>query len=328
MGTALAGERFMTVGENGYITAEDVKFLQDQVYKNGLQTKAELNSLLGLAERAPDGDIEWLEFFGETSADYYLREELSHDYITERSYNDLHAQVTRYSHTVTPLVLSMLIKLVAKSSAAPPVMKDFIIDQIRLAIQARGMDPAITANDVALIRGFLIATDDGTNSMITQKEACFLFDLNDMTICRANDASWSEIFVKAITSHIMGCVGYVAANREVALQTWDWVSHKDVNVTVFFHRMISGGVSALREAYVPVSNEVSQPVNIYEKISDNRANNAEIMLDEEEKRLSLLADRLGRDGFMDDNERAVISCVQEFEVDLPPVLQNLIAPAA
>ena len=94
-------DRFASVGQDGYVTAEDVLFLRKNVYQNNQLDQTEINSLLALAERAPEGDVEWSEFFGEASADYYFREELPHDFITERAFDGyiirLHA-IAKQSH--------------------------------------------------------------------------------------------------------------------------------------------------------------------------------------------------------------------------------------
>ncbi len=327
MDNILMGERFMTVGESGYVTSDDVLFLRQQVYKDGIVSKTELNSLLGLAERAPEGDLEWAEFFGEVAADYYFREELPHDYITESAFIDLKSHLTRYGETVTPLMLSMVIMLVSKSTASPPAMSEFIIEQIRSAIQERHEDPVITAQDVVLIRNFLFASGGDGNVMITRAEATLLFDLNDMTICSDNHVSWSELFVKAIANHIMGYIGYVAPSREEALAQWEWMQDTNINIAGFFKRMVSGSLSTLQNIYSPSDNQNDKATdNTFDKILKSRLSHTEGSASPQDA--SWLTDRIGRDGIMDDNERAVIAYIRDLSTDLPTTLQALLEPAA
>lgn len=329
MSKVLTSERFMDVGQDGYVTADDVLVLRDTVYRDGITSKQELNSLLGLAERAPDGDIEWAEFFGEAAADYYLREEIPHDYITERTFNDLHAEVTRYGDTVTPLVLSMMIKLVRGATATPPGMSAFITDQLRAMIDQRAGEPAITQNDTALIRSFLYATGSDGNIAITRKEAGFLFDLNDMALCSANHASWSDLFIKAIASHVMGHIGYVAPSRKEALAQWHWVSDTEVNIAGFFQRMVADGLAPLRDLYAHANDAMRAPSeNTYEQILKTREQMASDAAGVTDHEADWLAERIGRDGIMDDNERAVIAYMRALDMVLPETLQALVEHAA
>ena len=140
----MSDEKFLNIGSDGYVSAEDVLYLRQLILGDGVIEEQEMHHLLALAERAPDGDVAWPEFFGEVIADFYLQQEMGRDYITERNFTELRHQVTRYSETVTPLVLSMLIKLVQKATASPPSMSTFIADQIRRIITERAVDPVIS----------------------------------------------------------------------------------------------------------------------------------------------------------------------------------------
>ncbi len=328
-------DRFASVGQDGYVTAEDVLFLRKNVYQNHELDQAEINSLLALAERAPEGDVEWPEFFGEASADYYFREELPHDFITERAFEELHNQVTRYSETVTPLVLSMLVKLIDRATATPPKMKTFIQQQIKAIIMARPGEPVISKIDVSNIRRFMFAIGSDENIAISRSEAEFLFSLNDLTICGQNDPAWSELFIKAITNHLMAHIGYSAPSREEALQQWNWVQEHDVNVGNFFQRMVSGGLSAIREVYAPTQNASPDAEkshfgegSLHEKILKKREEQARIAEEVTSHEGDWLATRIGRDGIFDDNERALVAYMRSLDAILPPALQKLIDEAA
>ncbi|MEO0851384.1 MAG: hypothetical protein AAFY04_08255, partial [Pseudomonadota bacterium] len=52
-----------TIGNNGFVSAADVLVLREQIFADGIVSRAEIGALLALAERAPDGDPEWADYF-------------------------------------------------------------------------------------------------------------------------------------------------------------------------------------------------------------------------------------------------------------------------
>jgi hypothetical protein len=68
-------------------------------------------------------------------------------------------------------------------------------DELKKKILADGV---IDAEEVELLRKELYA--DG---IIDREEADFLFELNDATSGKANDPSWKDLFVEAISSHVL-----------------------------------------------------------------------------------------------------------------------------
>ncbi len=331
--------QFAKVGANGFVSKKDVIFLRRDIFSDGVLSREELSKLLSLGERAPDGDPEWVDFFGEAAADFYLREEVPHDYITERDFIDLKGEVTRYAPTVTPLVLSMLIKLLSKATATPPDFQKFVSEQIKRNILDRSDDPVISKNDVNQVRNFLYAMGSDENIAISQKEAEFLFDLNDGTICTQNDLGWSELFVKAVAHHLMGHIGYIAPSREEALRQWHWVNDQSINISGFFKRMIAGGLSSMRQLYQEDSSNddklneddenalQASEANVFDRVAQTRGKNKPSRAYLEADEIEWLADRIGRDGILDSNERALVEYMRTVEDNLPEPLQKLIVPA-
>ena len=313
-------------GQNGFVSASDVRTLRQSVFKDQIVSHDELAALLALAERAPDGDPEWRTFFAEATADFYLREEVPHGYLTEAEWRDLNHQVTRYSNTVTPLVLGMLVKLVALAKVTPPQMSDFIGDQFRRMVKARGETASITKADADLLRDFIFAIGGDENVAVSRREAELLFDLNDLTLSVENDPAWSDLFVKAIANHLMCHIGYQPVDRDTAMRQWDWVSDHSVDVGGFFKRMLSGGTAAIRNAYAKVPE--GEATTTYEHLLRTRAFQSDRTEEVCDHEADWLADRIARDGVTDDNERALIAYMLELEDELPDRLRGLLASAA
>lgn len=305
------------VGANGYVTNDDVMFLRRNVFKDGIVSGGEVDAVFALAERAPKGDPAWPMFFEEAVADFYLREEEPHGYLTAEEFATLKARVTRDGRKASAIELRLLLKLLETATETPPAMSDFIADQLKAAIAARGSDASVTKEDTALISRFVFASGGAGNVAVTKKEAEFLFDISDATHGVGNDPAFTEFFVKAIANHLMAHIGYTPPSREEAVRRQAYFEDQSVNVGGFFKRMISGGLSGLKEEKSPqaLRNEQRERDAAFaEKVTPVEAD--------------WVADRIGRDGVLHASERALVAYMRELGAELPPKLKALIDRAA
>jgi hypothetical protein len=307
------------VGARGYVTKEDVSFLRRNVFQDGIVSQSELDAVFALAERAPKGDAEWPMFFEEAVADYYLREEDPHGYLTDQEFATLKARVTRDGRKASEIELRLLLKLLETATATPAAMTDFVAEQLKLAILDRGPDASVTANDTVLLRRFIFANGGDGNVRVTKREAELLFDISDATHGVGNDAVWTEFFVKAIANHLMSHFTYDAPSRDEALRRQAFFSDQSANVNVggFFKRMIAGGLSGLKEeksAQALRNEQRDRDIAVAEKVTPVEAD--------------WLADRIGRDGTFHASERALIDYMRDLGAELPPKLKALIDRAA
>jgi hypothetical protein len=310
-----------SVGADGHVSADDVIFLRKNVFADGVVSRAELAALFALAEKAPQGDKEWPDYFAEAAADFFLREEEPNGYLTENEFEDIEAFVTRDGAKASAIELGLLVTLMEKATATPPAMADFTADQFRRMIAARKGGPRISHADADLLRRYLYASAGDGSIAITRDEAELLFDLHEMTASADNDPSWSDLFIKAVAAHLMAHVGYRPLPREEALRLHDWVKDQTVNPAGFFGRMFSGGLSGIREAY-------GQRQSAAGRKNDEDAIAAAIAERVTAQEADWLADRIGSNGKFDDVEKALLHYMQGLGADLPPKLSALVAKAA
>ncbi len=310
---------FTALGADGYVCAEDVLFLRRNVFPDGVVDRAELTGVIALGERAPDGDPEWLTFFAEVCADFFLREEEPQGYITEGDFVALKALFTRDGAKASALELGVLVTLLEKALAAPSAMTDFVADQIRAVIGDKA-DPVVNQYEASLIRRFLYASAGAGTIGITREEAELLFDIHDLTAQADNDPAWCDLFIKAVAAHLMQHVGYKPLPREEALRLHEWANDHSVNPGRFFQRMFEGGLSAVRDSYGRKSTWAKRnedddiAMAIAEQVTAREAD--------------WLADRIARNGVVDPAEKALVSYMKELEADLPPKLQALVKQSA
>ncbi|MCB2112397.1 MAG: hypothetical protein KDD85_02480 [Parvularculaceae bacterium] len=310
-----------SVGADGYVSADDVVFLRRNVFADGVVSRAELAALFALAEKAPQGDREWPEYFAEAAADFFLREEEPQGYLTDQEFEHLEAFVTRDAKKASSIELSLLVSLMEKATATPPAMAEFVADQFRRLVRDRKGGARVSRDDAQLLRRYLYASAGDGSVAVTRAEAELLFDLHEMTYAADNDPAWSDLFIKAVAAHLMAHVGYRPLPREEALRLHDWVKDQSVDPAGFFGRMISGGLAGIRDAY-------GQKQSLSAKKNADDAIAAAIAEQVTAQEADWLADRIGRNGKLDEIESALVRYMRDLGADLPPKLAALVAKAA
>ena len=318
--------RTAAVGADGYVTADEVIFLRRSVFADGIVSPEELDALFDLGDRAPDGDPEWRQFFAEAAADFYLREEEPQGYLTTEEFDSLKARVTRDGHAST-LEIGVMVKLMETAIKTPPQMSGFVGEQIKASVLGKPGGAAVDKPDVALIRRFLFAAGGDGNVAVTRAEAELLLDINDAVHDAGSCPAWTELFVQGIVNHLMAHLGYDAPSREEAFRRDAWVRDHSVNVGGMFKRMASASAGAYRDAFKSVFKN-ARANETYKAYNEHR--DAEIVAAGKvtPQEAGWLADRIGRDGAFDENERRLIERMRELENDLPDGLKALLTRAA
>ncbi len=308
--------RIAAIGADGFVSADEVLFLRSKVFANGVVEPAELDALFALGDRAQNGDPEWFQFFAEAAADFYLREEEPHGYLTPEEFQSLRARVTRNGHA-NALEIALMVKLMETADRTPPEMAAFVGEQIKEMILDKPEGPVVSKQDAVMIRRYLFAAGGDGNVAVTRREAELLFDINDATENARNNPAWTELFVQGVVNHLMAHLGYKAPSREEAFRRNAWAKDQSMNVGGFFKKMIAGGLSGFRatESVTAAHNEQRE---------------AEIAQAEQltKAEADWLATRIGKDGGFDVNERRLIERLRELEKELPEGLKALIGRAA
>jgi hypothetical protein len=308
--------RLAAIGADGFVSADEVLFLRRKVFADGVVNAAELDALFDLGDRAQDGDAEWFQFFAETAADFYLREEEPQGYLTPEEFRTLKARVTR-NGCANALEIALLVKLMETADQTPPEMAEFTGEQIKQSILGKPEGPVVGKQEAIVLRRYLFAAGGDGNVAITRREAELLFDINDATENARNNPAWAELFVQGVINHLMAHLGYTAPSREEAFRRNAWAKDTSVNVGGFFRKMITGGLSGFRASEsVRAAHEAQREADIAaaEKVTKAEAD--------------WLAARIGKDGGLDVNERRLIERLRELEKDLPEGLKALINRAA
>lgn len=327
----LTGDIMTHVTASKHLRAEDAKAMRRAVYQDGTIDPSELETLFVLDEAAERRDPEWSAFFVEAVTDFIVNQEEPRGYVSEANARWLVDRVGKDGVITTATELELLVTVLEKATSSPDQLSAFALDQVKHAVVngdgplAKGvLEPGrVGADEADLIRRVLYAFGGDGNIAVTRAEAEVLFDINDATAEADNDPAWADLFVKALANTLMAASGYQPPNREVALKREAWLSSETGGVGDFFSKMVAGGMKGVFDAYrQPDSEERWAERNT--RFADASAM-AEAVSEAEAE---WLADRIGRDGKLHENEKAVLRFIAEQSPDIHPSLKSLIDKAA
>lgn len=314
------------------LSAEDVLALRRRIFGETSVTPEEAEALIVLDEGVEHADPAWIDLFVETLSDFIIHQQEPQGYVSEANAAWLTARIGADGRVKTQTELELLIKVLEKATAVPPSLSAFALAQVKEALLtaegplARGSElvpGTITAAEVELMRRILYAFGSDGNVAITREEAEVLFELNDATAGAANDPSWDELFVKAIANFLLAASRYQVPARSEALRRERWMDEPSGGVMGFFRQMVSGGPAEVLRAYARPDTEGAWAMRNAEHDAASRM--AQQITEPEAQ---WLAERLGRDGAITANERALLSFVQEEAASLHPLLRPLLGKAA
>ncbi len=314
------------------ITAEDVLALRRSLYNDGVVEAGEVARLFAMDEAAAEHDPSWCELFVEAVTDYIVEQAEPHGYLSDANADWLIARIAQDGTVKTATELELLVKTLEKAKSGPERLSAFALDQVRKAIVdgegplARGgrLEPGRVGRDeVELMRRVLYAFGGDGNVAITRGEAEILFDINDATAGAANDPAWTDLFVKAVANFLMAASGYAVPTRQEAIRREAWLDAPSGGVADVFARMAAGGLRGVLNAYrQPGAEEAWADRNT--RAATSAAIAEQVTAEEAE----WLARRIGRDGSLHENEKALLRFIRDEAPSVHPSLQSLIAKAA
>jgi hypothetical protein len=296
-------------------------------------TRGEAEALFALHASAQDQCPEWGPFFVEAVSDYIVHQEKPSGYISTENAEWL-VQATSTDRMVASMVeLELLVKVLEQAKYSPPGLAAFALRQVMHAVvDGKGplmiggkLVPGLIAKaEVELLRRILYAFGGDGNIAITRCEAEILFTINERTLNAKNDPEWNDLFVKAIANFVMCSSGYESPRREEALRRDHFFEQGNADIGGFFGRMFSGGMRGILEAY-HTSTDVDSDWEARNRSSEALARRAEQIDGGEAK---WLAERIGRDHVLADNELALLKFIKDASPSIHPDLKPLLDKVA
>ncbi|WP_306117860.1 MULTISPECIES: hypothetical protein [unclassified Roseitalea] len=315
------------------ITEADVLTLRLEVFGDGVVSRAEAEALFALDRSCRDRAPEWVTFFVEALTDYLVNQEPPRGYISEHNADWLIRAIATDGVVDTRTEVELLVNVMEKARSMPAELSAFALRQIAHVV-VTGQGPlaggrmarpgVVTADDVAMLRRILYAFGGDGHAGISRQEAEVLFEINDATVEADNDPAWSDLFVKAIGFSLMAATRHVPVDRKQALRRQAWLDDTSVDVAGFFSRVFAGGLRGYVDAVTGKggleegwrrSNEAFEAANAAAEVIDARE-------------AEWIAERIGRDGILHENEKALLRFLKAESPDLHPSLAPLMDKVA
>ncbi|MEZ5926776.1 MAG: hypothetical protein R3D57_20605 [Hyphomicrobiaceae bacterium] len=324
------GESHLNLDElmaRGAVRAEDVLALRRSFYPDGHISPAEAEALFAINRACPEQDVEWSDFFCEALTDFVVHQALPQGYVTAENADWLIDRISEDGIVQTMTELEVLVRIIDAARWAPERLVKFALEQVKHAV-VEGSGPlragssleqgCINEAETALVRRILYAFGGDGHIAISRAEAEILFDINDQTYEGENHPSWSDLFVKAIANHLMATSGYSVPSRQEALRQEEWLeSRGELTLGNVLSSMLGGGLKGIISTY----KEQSWEEQALERIEQQRI----AMITAEpvtEPEAVWLAERIGRDGHLHENEKTLL----RFLKDESPRLHASLAP--
>jgi hypothetical protein len=315
------------------ISADHVSQLRRSLYNDGVAEAGEVERLFAMDEAAESADPAWCELFTEAVTDFLVEQQQPQGYVSEENAEWLMARLSRDRMVKTRTELELLVKVLEKAKSSPERLSAFALAQVKKAVVdgegplARGgaLEPGrVTRDEVELMRRVLYAFGGEGNVAITRAEAEVLFDINDATAGADNDPAWSDLFVKAVANFMMAASDYAVPARQEALRRESWLDQPTGGVADVFSRMAAGGLRGILKAYRQPDGVEAAWAARNTRVESEEAAAATVSADE----AAWLAGRIGRDGALHENEKALLRFIRDEAPTVHPSLQSLIAKAA
>ena len=222
------------VAKLGEISESEAHRIINEIYKDGIVSRAEAESLFRLNDMLSAMDPAWISRFQEAMKDYLLTREPPEGWITDGEAEWLIAQVQNDAHIPSLDELDLLIELLRKADGAPEKLARFTVEAVSDRIISDGI---ASLNMVERMRYALYAGAGHGGLWVSQFEAGLLFKTNDAIAEADNAPTWNDLFARAVGNHLMARAHPDPQTVEGALARESWLQDSSSSTGGCFSRM-------------------------------------------------------------------------------------------
>lgn len=316
----------------GSIKDADVLRLRRNYYDDGHISAEEADIIFALNDACPVQDPAWADCFVETITDYIVDQAKPEGYLTAGNAAWLIQRVSKDGRIESKTEMELLVSVLDRARWAPQSLVTFALEQVKDAVisgagplrSGKVLEPGLVSEaDVDLLRRVIYSYGGDGNLAVTRPEAQILFDIDAASAGADNHPSWPDLFVKAVANCVMAASGHAAPLRADALARDAWLDRRG---DLSFDKMLAGlagGFKGLFDGYREQSPEERALARLaLQKI--------EIVTNEAvtEVEAAWLARRIGSNGRLTPNERALLMFLKAESPLIHPSLQALVDKAA
>ena len=315
----------------GQIEGQHALQLRRMIYANGSVTRKDAEILFKLDLACSRKDAAFAALYVEALTDYFVWQTDPKGIVTPELGRFLIENVAGDGHVSRKTELELVLNVVHWARVVPPDVSDLVLKSVResvllsrpMPVGANRPKACICAGDVAILRKALHAPAGDGSLQITRREAEMLFSLNEATGACENDPAWTDFFVRAIANHLTNPMeAPVAPSHDEAARRERWLEERGA-----IGNMLSAVGASFARGDVPFA-QVWAEVDPTGALGGRRAAEAEAKaaraqlareaVDPEEAKW--VAERILRDGAVDENERALLAFLKREARAIDPAL--------
>jgi hypothetical protein len=318
------------IAERGRIDAGDVLELRRRFYDDGAVVPAEADHLFWLNDVCAEACPEWPVFYVEALTDFFVHQRRPRGYIDVEGAEEIAARILKDGRVRSATELELLASIIEKAREVPEKLILFVIGEVRISVlegegPIRGgqkLEPGIIADaEVDLLRRVIYGMGSEGNIKVTRLEAELLFDLNDSIVGAESHAAWAELFVNAIANYVMAAQLWAPPAADEVARQESWLEKRE-GALGFMQRLASSGIGGALDA---LKSDAEREAAMRRAAREEQIADAALLTEEEAE---WLAHRIGRDGTIHDNERAVLRRLGEAASALHPAIRTLVEKSA
>ena len=221
---------FNKVASLGEMSEEDALRIVQEVYRDGIVSRDEAESLYRLHPKLKHVDPNWTDRFIEMVRDYLVENEAPHGWVSEEECTWLLDLTGLEAGTPTEFDVALLISVLRKTEGAPSRLAEVLLRAMVQTIKAAG---SVSSERVEELRAILFAPTGHEGLWVSRFEAQCLFEINDAVASARNATAWDDFFAKAIGNHLMARAHPSPQSEAEALAREKWLGDTSVNVGGF-----------------------------------------------------------------------------------------------
>lgn len=291
---------------------DETKFveLRRQVFDDGRVAYDEADLIFAVDNQIDDKPEGWEEFFVGALTDFLIRQELPVGYVTPIQASWLMERIEADEKLGEETELTLLLNVLRLAKDVPENLELYTLNKIRNKIITRAVegDFCITSKDIKELKQVLYACGGHGGFSISELEARFLFDLDELSQSADNDPEWQKLFVGAIANHVMTMGTPVTASIEDARRSDEFLMSNET---------ISWNLIRSFQAWTSQIKEMDTGTVRSQFLDEDRMRQAEAIDAAEAK---WLIDHINRDGTISVNEQALLAFIER---ECPEIHQSL-----
>lgn len=274
---------------------DDQRFseIRRAIFNDGQVSTEEADLIFAVDDQIEVKPDNWNEFFVGALTDFMVRQTPPKGYVEPIQASWLMERIEHDSRLSLETELELILNILRLAKDSPESLERYALDKVKGTIVTRAVNGklSITEHDVANLRRIFYASGGCGGFSISEAEARFLFDLDEVSKNQNNHESWQKLFVGAVANHLMALKGPKPVDREayraandylLSSQTFGW---------------------NLRKSFQAWRSEEQTSVFL----DDTAIAQAETITINEAK---WLIDHLNRDGQISLNEQALLSFIK------------------